>query len=50
MLDASEIVVFLGPSLSREKAEQIVSADFRPPAKRGDIQQAATSGQEVQRC
>lgn len=47
MLDASEIVVFLGPSLSREKAEQIVSADFRPPAKRGDIQQAAREGARI---
>ena len=39
-----EIVVFLGPSLSRAKAEQILEADFRPPAKRGDIYQAAREG------
>ena len=38
------IVVFLGPSLSRARAEQILEADFRPPAKRGDIYQAAKEG------
>ncbi|MCK9564588.1 MAG: TfuA-related McrA-glycine thioamidation protein [Methanothrix sp.] len=38
------IVVFLGPSLPRDKAENILEADFRPPAKRGDIYQAAKEG------
>ena len=47
MLDASEIVVFLGPSLSKEKAGQIISADFRPPAKRGDIHKAARDGARI---
>ena len=42
-----EIVVFLGPSLSRDKAEQILHADFRPPAKRGDIYRAAREGARV---
>ena len=42
-----EIVVFLGPSLSRARAEQILKADFRPPAKRGDIYQAAKEGAGV---
>jgi hypothetical protein len=42
-----EIVVFLGPSLSRDKAEQILQADFRPPAKRGDIYRAAREGARV---
>lgn len=37
-------VVFLGPSLSRARAEQILEADFRPPARRGDIYQAAREG------
>lgn len=41
------IVVFLGPSLSRAKAEQILEADFRPPAKRGDIYQAAKEGARI---
>ena len=42
-----EIVVFLGPSLSRARAEQILQADFRPPAKRGDIYRAAREGARV---
>ena len=41
------IVVFLGPSLSRARAEQILKADFRPPAKRGDIYQAAKEGAAI---
>jgi len=41
------IVVFLGPSLSRARAEQILQADFRPPAKRGDIYRAAREGARV---
>ncbi|MGB5101159.1 MAG: TfuA-related McrA-glycine thioamidation protein [Methanothrix sp.] len=38
------IVVFLGPSLPKDKAEKVLEADFRPPAKRGDIYQAAKEG------
>ena len=38
------IVVFLGPSLPRSRAKQILEADFRPPAKRGDIYLAAKEG------
>ncbi len=30
-------VVFLGPSLPRLEANRILSADFRPPVKRGDL-------------
>jgi hypothetical protein len=41
------IVVFLGPSLSQDKALQILEADYRPPAKRGDIYQAARDGAEI---
>lgn len=32
-------VIFLGPSLSREKARKILDADYRLPAKKGDILQ-----------
>lgn len=42
-----DIVVFLGPSLSRAKAEQILEADFRPPAKRGDLYNAAREGASI---
>ena len=30
-------IVFLGPSLKLEKAKNIINADFRPPAKKGDF-------------
>lgn len=30
-------VIFLGPSLSHEKARKIFNADYRPPAKKGDF-------------
>jgi hypothetical protein len=34
---ANGIVVFLGPSLDRATAESLLVADYRPPARRGDI-------------
>jgi TfuA protein len=42
-----EIVVFLGPSLARSRAEEILEADFRPPAKRGDLYNAAREGARI---
>ncbi|MDV7142559.1 TfuA-like protein [Tropicimonas sp. TH_r6] len=36
-------VVFLGPSLSRADAGQILRADFRPPAGQGDIFRACSA-------
>ena len=30
-------VIFLGPSLSHERARKIFDADFRPPARKGDF-------------
>jgi TfuA protein len=30
-------VIFLGPTLSIEKAKEILDADYRPPAKKGDL-------------
>ncbi|HNX39019.1 MAG TPA: TfuA-related McrA-glycine thioamidation protein [Methanothrix sp.] len=47
MLLAAEIVVFLGPSLSPDKAREILEADFRPPAKRGDLYRAAHEGARI---
>lgn len=35
----SKPVIFLGPSISREKARKILDADYRLPAKKGDILQ-----------
>src|SRR5512145_1267794 len=37
-------IVFLGPSLERETAEEILAAEYRPPAKRGDLLRAAQDG------
>jgi len=40
-------VVFLGPSLPRYRAEQILKAEYRPPAKRGDLYRAAKEGAKI---
>lgn len=42
-----KIVVFLGPSLPKQKAKEILDADYRPPAMRGDIYKAAQEGTEI---
>jgi len=42
-----EIVVFLGPSCSRDKAEAVLRADYLPPAARGDLTAAAAEGARV---
>ncbi|HPJ30368.1 MAG TPA: TfuA-related McrA-glycine thioamidation protein [Methanothrix sp.] len=39
-----DIVVFLGPSLDRSTAGEILPADYRPPARRGDVYRAAKEG------
>lgn len=40
-------VVFLGPSLDRRTARALLSADYRPPAARGDITEAVRDGTPV---
>jgi hypothetical protein len=40
-------VVFLGPSLDRPAARAILSADYRPPAARGDVTRAVADGTPV---
>ncbi|KUG20422.1 MAG: TfuA-related McrA-glycine thioamidation protein [Methanomicrobiaceae archaeon] len=40
-------IVFLGPSLDRKIARQILDADYRGPAARGDIQRAVEDGATV---
>jgi hypothetical protein len=35
----SKPIIFLGPSLSRDKARKILDADYRLPAKKGDLLQ-----------
>jgi TfuA protein len=41
------IIVFLGPSLERESAEKILPAEYRSPAKRGDLLRAVQDGAEI---
>jgi hypothetical protein len=41
------IIVFLGPSLERDAAETILPAEYRPPAKRGDLLRAVQEGAEI---
>jgi len=41
------IIVFLGPSLDRETAKGILDAEYRPPAKRGDLLKAAGDGATI---
>ncbi|HTX43904.1 MAG TPA: TfuA-related McrA-glycine thioamidation protein, partial [Methanocella sp.] len=42
-----KIVVYLGPSLSLEKARAILDADYRPPIKRGDLKKALKDGATI---
>lgn len=41
------IIVFLGPSLERDTAETILPAEYRPPAKRGDLLHAVQDGADI---
>lgn len=41
------IIVFLGPSLEQETAAAILPAEYRPPARRGDLLQAVKDGAAV---
>jgi hypothetical protein len=41
------IVVFLGPSCDRTTARGILEADYRPPARRGDMIEAVNAGVRV---
>ncbi|MDP1827316.1 MAG: TfuA-like protein [Archangium sp.] len=40
-------IVFLGPSLPREEAGRLLHADFRPPARQGDVFHALTARPDV---
>jgi hypothetical protein len=42
-----KIIVFLGPSLEKETAEKILSAEYHPPAKRGDLLAAVHDGATI---
>jgi len=40
-------VIFIGPSLPLHEARTLIDADFRPPAKRGDLLDCVRSGHRV---
>lgn len=40
-------IVFLGPSLDLDAAGKILSAEYRPPARRGDLLRAAEEGAAI---
>ena len=40
----SDVVVFLGPTLTRDEAREIIDAEVRPPASQGDVYRAAREG------
>jgi hypothetical protein len=42
-----KIIVFLGPSLDHSAAEEILTAEYRPPAKRGDLLAAVQEGATI---
>jgi len=42
-----KIIVFLGPSLEKAAAETILPAEYRPPAKRGDLLAAVQDGATI---
>jgi len=42
-----KIIVFLGPSLDLTTAEKILPAEYRPPAKRGDLLAAVHDGATI---
>lgn len=41
------VVVFLGPSMPHDEARSILDADYRPPARRGDVLAAARDGADI---
>lgn len=43
-MGGADTIVFLGPSLPREVAARILPADYRPPARKGDVYAVLTSG------
>ena len=41
------VIVFLGPTLARSEAAEIVTADIRPPVALGDVYRAAKDDPET---
>lgn len=43
-VSTSSVVVFLGPSCDGDRARSVLQADYRAPARRGDVARAAAEG------
>ena len=43
-MNAQDVVIFLGPTLSREEARTVLDARYLPPASQGDVYRAARGG------
>jgi hypothetical protein len=43
-MNAQDVVVFLGPTLSRDEARTVLDARYLPPASQGDVYRAARGG------
>jgi hypothetical protein len=43
----ASVVVFLGPSVSRQEAQSVLPANFQPPARKGDFYRLLASGVEA---
>jgi len=46
-MQGKKVVVFVGPSLEPETAKNILDAEYRPPASRGDIFKAVREGAKI---
>ncbi|REE28371.1 hypothetical protein C7452_0379 [Methanothermobacter defluvii] len=46
-MHGKKIIIFTGPSLSHLEASAILEADYRPPVRRGDIQEAMKENPDI---
>lgn len=47
MTASKKIIIFTGPSISKEEASKILEADYRDPIKRGDILESIVESPDV---
>ncbi|BAM70147.1 conserved hypothetical protein [Methanothermobacter sp. CaT2] len=46
-MHGKKIIIFTGPSLSHTEASSILEAEYRPPVRRGDIQEAMKENPDI---
>ena len=46
-MHGKKIIIFTGPSLSHTEASGILEAEYRPPVRRGDIQEAMKENPDI---